>query len=576
MLSILCGTNPSTDEAIWTLRSGEAHTSPVIWKHLTSDCELIHEVIAQESAAAGDQPSAAVIPDFLRPAADRAQPEAHGQMAADFSNSWQMSPLPTPAPVAPMAPQPIVPPAVPAGGNIELPGTVFADRYEIIEEIGQGAMGRVYKAKQRIMDRFVALKVLHPHLLMQDANKLRFENEARASASLSHPNLIHIYDCGTNQGRPFIVMDYLDGPSLEDLLLHSQILSQEEVVDIFTQICRGLSHAHNKGIIHRDLKPSNVILVEGDGNTVIVKVLDFGIAKAIKSSGVSEQRLTHMGDVVGSPLYMSPEQCKGEELDGRSDIYALGCMMYQALVGTLPFAGADPMETMFKHVYADAPGFEQVRPDVPIAAELQRIVFKALERETEKRYANADALENDLLRFAAGKTVSPVVSPPAPQAERSAAQHSVPSSPFVPSSQRRPVVTAAETESAAAGSPEDASSPAPLPHAQDSLESQSEPVAFEVSVTAEELLCRAGIISQQDLDYALRLAEEVGGDASNILLGAGRVQPTVLNASRKCLALVERGLCDVTQAVVLVSFCHRAKLPFEDCLKKLGWELPPL
>ena len=174
VLSILCGTNPSTDEAIWTLRSGEAHTSPVIWKHQTSDCELIHEVIAQESAAGGDQPSAAVIPDFLRPAPERAQQEAQSQMAADFSNSWQMSPLLAPAPAAP--PEPKAPPAVPGGENIELPGTVFADRYEIIEEIGQGAMGRVYKAKQRIMDRFVALKVLHPHLLMQDANKLRFEN----------------------------------------------------------------------------------------------------------------------------------------------------------------------------------------------------------------------------------------------------------------------------------------------------------------------------------------------------------------------------------------------------------------
>ena len=111
------------------------------------------------------------------------------------------------------------------------------------------------------MDRFVALKVLHPHLLLQDANKQRFENEARASATLSHPNLIHIYDCGMSaQGRPFIVMDYLDGPSMEELLEHSQTLSPEEVVDIFTQICRGLSHAHNRGIIHRDLKPSNSFL----------------------------------------------------------------------------------------------------------------------------------------------------------------------------------------------------------------------------------------------------------------------------------------------------------------------------
>ena len=261
---------------------------------------------------------------------------------------------------------------------------------------------------------------------------------------------------------------------------------------------------------------------------------------------------------------MSPEQCKGEELDGRSDIYALGCMMYQALVGALPFAGGDPMETMFKHVYEDAPSFKQVRPDVQIAPELQRIVFKALERETEKRYANADALENDLLRFAAGKTVSPVVSPLTPKAERSVAQHSVPSAPFVPSSQRRPVVTAAETESAAAGSPADVADAA------------AASPAGAAAVTAAELLCRAGIITQQDLDYALRLANEVGGDASNILLGAGRVQPAVLNASRKCLALVERGLCDVTQAVVLVSFCHRAKLPFEECLKRLGWELPPL
>ena len=271
-------------------------------------------------------------------------------------------------------------------------------------------------------------------------------------------------------------------------------------------------------------------------------MLDFGIAKAVRNTGLNEQRLTQMGDVVGSPLYMSPEQCKGEELDGRSDIYALGCMMYQSLTGAFPFAGKDPMETMFKHVYEEAPPFEQVRPDLTVSPELQRIVFKALVRDLEQRYRNAEQLEADLLRFGCSKAVFPVTLGGTPQ----------------------PAEPAAPPQPAALNPPP--------------VEASTQPTGRSPSeaMTAPELLLKAGIISQPDYDHAMRLTAEVGGDAGNILLGAGRVQPIILSASRKCLALMQRGLCNLTQAVILVSYCHRAGLSFEDGVQKLGWEIPAL
>lgn len=248
-------------------------------------------------------------------------------------------------------------------------GTKIADKYEVLEVLGGGGMGVVYKAKHLLMHRTVAIKMLLPEVVASETALARFQQEAQAASSLSHPNILTVFDFGqTTDGKPYLVMDFLEGKSLAEILQDEDYLPVERAVPIFIQISAGLAHAHGKGVIHRDLKPANIMLVNFEGTGDFVKIVDFGIAKMLPRPGEDGQpvELTHTGQIFGSPLYMSPEQCRGTGLDARSDIYSLGCVLYRVMSGESPFLGQDALEAMFKQVNENPRPFSECCPEMEI------------------------------------------------------------------------------------------------------------------------------------------------------------------------------------------------------------------
>lgn len=275
----------------------------------------------------------------------------------------------------------------------KLIGEVFANRYKIQSIVGQGGMSTVYKAQHTYMDRIVAVKLLHPHLVSDPISVQRFQQEAKAAASLCHSNIITVFDFGvTEDGLAFLVMDYLEGPSLGDLLDRAGPVPPDEAIDIFRQVLKGLSHAHRKGVVHRDLKPRNLVLAIDEDGTVQVKIVDFGIAKISPQDGAESQHLTQTGEVFGSPIYMSPEQCSGKTLDLRSDIYSWGCVMFETLTGAPPFLGKNAVETMSMHVNDDPPDFKSIAPNTAIPKDLQEVVFGCLRKDPRKRFQTAQEI----------------------------------------------------------------------------------------------------------------------------------------------------------------------------------------
>lgn len=276
-------------------------------------------------------------------------------------------------------------------------GTVFAEKYEILSVLGKGGMSTVYKARHLYMQRIVAIKMLHNHLISDATAIERFKQEGQAASSLKHRNIITVYDFGiTPDDRAFLIMDFLEGPTLADLLEQNNYIDVGRAIKIFRQLCDGLEHAHKKGIVHRDLKPSNVCLIEEEEQTDVVKIVDFGIAKLLPAEGTKRQQMTQTGQIFGSPLFMSPEQCQGKMLDGRSDLYSLGCLMYEALTGTPPLMGDTSFDTMNMHVSVKPKEMSAVAPNLNIPPELDSIVAKALEKQPSKRYQTAKDLRNDL------------------------------------------------------------------------------------------------------------------------------------------------------------------------------------
>ncbi len=265
-------------------------------------------------------------------------------------------------------------------------GTNLGGRYEIEEKLGSGAMGEVYKAKHKLMKRQVAIKVLHPQTI-SGANALkRFQKEAEMASALNHPNILAVHDFGVaDDGSPYLVMNYLEGKSLNDLIEHGGHLDVHRSLHIFRQLCQGLGHAHEKGVIHRDLKPSNIMLVTLDQDPDFVQILDFGIAKQLTPE-TSADSLTRTGEVFGSPHYMSPEQCRAQPVDARSDIYALGCVMYRVLTGTPPLMGGDLVECLYKHVNQMPATFSEVCPEYNLPEDLEAVIFKAVAKKPDERY----------------------------------------------------------------------------------------------------------------------------------------------------------------------------------------------
>ncbi|HYS10185.1 MAG TPA: protein kinase [Myxococcales bacterium] len=273
-------------------------------------------------------------------------------------------------------------------------GRVLNDRYRILEGIGRGGMGRVYKALQAPLDRVVALKVLGAGHDRDPNFYKRFFLEASVTAKLTHPNTITLYDYGrTDDGIFFIAMEYLDGRTLSQAIQSEGALAQERVIHIAQQVCRSLREAHSLGIIHRDLKPANVMLLHQQDDHDFVKVLDFGLVKFFSGvEGDQGDEITNAGTFMGSPHYIAPEQARNQGPDQRCDIYSLGVLLYHMLTAQVPFTAPAPVDIILKHLHEDPVPPSEIRDDGSISPELEQIVLRCLAKAREDRFQSMDEL----------------------------------------------------------------------------------------------------------------------------------------------------------------------------------------
>lgn len=293
-------------------------------------------------------------------------------------------------------------------------------RFEILSRLGEGGMGTVYRALHRDMDREVAIKLLKTSLTAGPEQTQRFRNEAQLISALNHPNIVSVYSIGVAEtGAPYIAMELLDGKPLSELIKHCERRSYRELIPLFIQACAAIEHAHERGIIHRDIKPSNLIVLDtgGDSNAQI-KVVDFGIAKALEADDITQTQL-----VVGSVFYLSPGQCEGRGPDVQSDIYALGCSMFEALSGRPPFVGDIYFDTMQLHRTRMAPKVKDINPQSDIPDTLEQIVACCLSKSLSTRYACVADLRKDLAGVLAGKSPTHIPSPEREFSSRTSSFH---------------------------------------------------------------------------------------------------------------------------------------------------------
>ncbi|MBI3181794.1 MAG: serine/threonine protein kinase [Myxococcales bacterium] len=291
-------------------------------------------------------------------------------------------------------------------GSDELIGRTLDGRFRIVEPIGAGAMGRVYRAVQAPFDRPVALKVLDKSaaLASDPAFRKRFLLEAALTSKLRHPNTVTVIDYGcTREGVYYLAMEYLSGETLEELLDRVEALPWERALFIAAQICRSLREAHNLGLVHRDLKPANVMLLSSDSDTDQVKVLDFGLVKSFIPGGqsVPVQAITQQGVFLGSPHYVAPEQAEHNQADPRSDIYSLGVLLYESLTGKPPFTGKSVLEVVSRHLSERPPPMAPPRPELAIPPPVHALVARCLEKDPDRRFQSMDEVLEALQRAGA-------------------------------------------------------------------------------------------------------------------------------------------------------------------------------
>lgn len=298
-------------------------------------------------------------------------------------------------------------PSTPAGAKFDsLVGATLAERYEIIRRIGEGGMGAVYEARHAIIGKRVAIKVLLEKFLENEELIARLLQEARLASSIGHQNIVDVTDFGTTRdGRAFVVMEFLEGESLSQLIMRDAPLPVERSLGILKQVASALGAAHAKGIVHRDVKPENVYLVRR-GDLDFVKVVDFGVSKAVRSreeAGSEWQRLTRTGAVLGTPLFMSPEQAAGnEDIDERADIWSTALILYECLTGELPFRGNNYLGVVAQIQNKDVQPPSAMRPELGIPPAVDRVIMRGLEKDRARRYQQMAQLERDIDRLLAG------------------------------------------------------------------------------------------------------------------------------------------------------------------------------
>jgi eukaryotic-like serine/threonine-protein kinase len=274
---------------------------------------------------------------------------------------------------------------------------VFADRYAIERPLARGGMADVFLAHDRVLDRAVAVKVLFPEFARDPSFVERFRREAQSAASLTHPNIVGVYDWGQEHGTYFIVMEYVEGRSLREILRAQGSIPAVQAAGIAAEIADALAFAHRNGVVHRDIKPGNVLITPAGQ----VKVADFGIAANPTDAGAS---LTQTGAVMGTATYFSPEQAQGFTVDGRTDVYALGVVLYEMVTGVAPFQAESPVAVAMKHVRELPIPPSQYVPDLPM--DLERVILAAMAKDVRARYQSAEAMREDLIRFERGRPVT--------------------------------------------------------------------------------------------------------------------------------------------------------------------------
>lgn len=426
----------------------------------------------------------------------------------------------------------------PVHSEKEEKSALFLNRYKAICEVGAGGMSRVFKAEDTKDGKLVAVKVLHPHLLHEGHSKRstkRFEQEFKATMALGHDNIVRVHDYGfTSDGIPVMVMEYLDGHSLEQLLRADSRLRLSQFLTTFYQTCSALHHAHSRGVIHRDVKPSNIMMVKNEQNVKIVKLLDFGIAKVLRDEeddDDSNQKLTNTGDVFGSPYYMSPEQCKGETLDARSDIYSLGCVMYQSLMGKRPFEGENAYKTIYMHVNVKPTPFADLRVDISLPPALEAVVMKCLEKMPSKRYQTVMELSLELQRLAQQATLE--------------------------QKENQPWRTR-QTQSGTF-------------YAISPTTGKEAPANVGAVL---KLLHKAGLVGESDYNKAMALqGPQAEGEAGKYLVSNNILDNKTLHAAVQVQALIERQALKTEKAIIALHYCQRSRIGLDEALDELGWKI---
>ncbi len=302
-------------------------------------------------------------------------------------------------------------------------GKVLGEKYRILCPVGKGSMGVVYKAIQESTGREMAVKLLHHFLGTNSDSVKRFHREAKAVSRLSHPNIIRLYDFGVmDEGQPYIVTELLNGVTLSDILRKRGFVNLNQALPLFEQVCAAIGEAHRSRVIHRDLKPENIVMEEVDINGNLdapdlikknaIRVLDFGVAKMWTESGATSASLTIEGKVCGSPAYMSPEQCRGVDVDYRTDIYSMGVVFFETLTGKRPFAADDLMALMLMHVNNQAPSMGSVNEKVTFPKEINDVIMKAMSKNPNERQQSAEELWEDIQAACNGRQKTVTVAPP--------------------------------------------------------------------------------------------------------------------------------------------------------------------